>query len=308
MRLGISAAALHLPFHLVEECLNKEGINLTIDTSGVERKELFRTGECAAIIDSPNSLLSLFPELPGIGKIVAVLYTVKKDVPIGSDVIICQKGKDIRTAQKLHESRLGVVRGGLEHFLFEYYFFLKSLPSIGENYVWCEDRPEYAIKLQEGAIDAAIFCQPALRSVLGDNRFERFPDDQECFRSSLGAVLAIRNEFLDSVQAQKLFYCYLEGVRALASSDDATIYHRVQRDIYEDISLVNEIRANIQYEDVERNRNFFWAGGEEAPVIRMVRELIEFNNRTGYLGNEIKIHPLEILDRRLIDKIRSNNL
>jgi hypothetical protein len=264
MKVAISKWAGHLPFHIAKEKLDLEGIELVIVETGPIRSEMFFKGECDAMVCSSNALISEFDAICKTGKIVFVLYSMKDDAKTGSDVIFCKK--EFKDAQNLFEkAKIGVIKHSLEHAIFEYYFFKKGCRH-KKDYFFVDKakgRKEYVALLSSGEIDAAVFCQPDLDTIMEKanetDEFHRFPDEQEIFWPILIEFLIVRNRHLypQTQKLRKLIENYIKSVKTIGRMSPDGILKKVPRDIYPKRKIVTDILENILFEDIESNCKMF---------------------------------------------------
>lgn len=300
MKLAISTWAGHIPFYLAKENLKQESIELILDESGVRRKKMFYDGECGATLTSINALVSEFDTLYKNGRVVFVLYSMKDSAEIGSDVIVSKK--EFENAQELYnKARIGVVYHSLEHFLFEYYFYLRGY-SPKKDYFWVnkeKGRPEYVALLKKNEIDAAIFCQPYLSEVMKNGKFHRFPDGQEIFWPVLIELLLVRLEYLDSPQVEKLITCYMDGVKIMKQMTPTDILNKMPTKVYPNFEILTEILGNVYYHDLESNLKMF-DEKKEINILKHIQDCINFSNKTEYSVERQTLIPQDIIYRKII--------
>jgi ABC-type nitrate/sulfonate/bicarbonate transport system substrate-binding protein len=215
-RAGFSSFIGNVPFQMVADTYHNEGFHLTFGDN--LRLERLIKGDYQIVGVSMNSILMNLEDVLGAAK---VIYAYVKAAGDGSDLIVCRG--EVSNIERLAQLHIGLQKGSLEHFLFEYLFFSNGVKP-QEEYKWMP-RSEYFGAMIEGNIDAAIFCDPTLSQILKDDRFQLFGGGMREIALTAVGVLAVRRELLAEREHEisQFVSILLKGMQVVDAADDALL-------------------------------------------------------------------------------------
>jgi len=250
IRVGLSRFFGNVPFALVEDQYRGEGFELVFGDDF--RRERLLEGEYQIAAFTLNALLMSLGDLPRVAR---ACYAYVRAAGNGSDLIVC-RGL-VRDTKQLARVRIGVQRGSLEHFLFEYLFRVKA-SGCKANYIWMP-RSGYGTAMREGHIDAAVFCDPALSQILSHREFQLFEGNvTQIARTAIGAVVVRRELLVHQRDRVGRFLTILqEALVRLEEAHDQEL--RVAApEFFAGIARPREtLRARVVFLTLEDNRRLF---------------------------------------------------
>jgi hypothetical protein len=286
----------NIPFQLAADTYHHAGFDLTFGDNA--RLERLIAGDYQIAAVSMNSVLLNLEQAKGNLKVV---YAYVSAVGNGSDLIVCRT--DVNDAAQLGELQIGVQRGSLEHFIFEYLFFLNKVRRRLEH-KWLS-RSEYGRALRDGEIDAAVFCDPALSQILGEDGFRLFGGDmKEVVLSAIG-VIAVRQDLLteDAGRIVEFVSILADGIEAVLRADNdqlkATGGAFVTGIEFPKTRLLDEV-AFLSRDD---NRKLFEMR-EGDNLLKRCSKWLEFLGASGLSGvvtNDLTV--ADILDGRIVSAL-----
>ncbi len=193
LSVGLSEWAGHAPAYIAFKPKDKvagvNGINVYFGASSNDKIVGIESGE----IDCTNTTIDnlMYLAKKGLGKIICSY--LESFGQYGTDLLIVKKDK-IRDIKDLQHARLSYIKGGLEHFFFNYIFIKHDMTTNSDNVIYAQRREEYSEMLIKGDIDAAILCDPALSEILKDKRFTIF--NHKVDHSIIHGVIFVRNDAL----------------------------------------------------------------------------------------------------------------
>jgi hypothetical protein len=273
-RAGLSNFIGNAPFHLVEDKYRGAGYEMIFgDDSRLGR---LVKGDYQIVAVSMNSVLLNLGMILGNAKVV---YAYVKAAGDGSDLIICRG--EVNDAEQLAELRIGVQKASLEHFIFEYLFFLNGVKRRRE-YFWM-NRGEYHRAMKAEQIDAAVFCDPALSQILSDDKFRLFGGDMKKVVLTAMGVIAIRQDTLtdDKGRIEEFVSILSEGIKAVDSADDSMLKAKGGAFLAGINSPKKKLLSEVAFLSLEENRKLF-APEEDDSLFKRCSEWLEFLKSSGF--------------------------
>jgi ABC-type nitrate/sulfonate/bicarbonate transport system substrate-binding protein len=220
-KAGFSGFIGKVPFMMMSGEYRCAGFDLTFGDN--QRLERLLQNHYQIAVVRVNSILLNLDQIEDKSKVVDAYV---KAIGNGSDLIVCRG--EVRDAHQLSRLRIGLQKGSLEHFIFEYLFFTNGIKRETE-YKWMP-RNAYAENLADGEIDAAVFCDPDLTQILKNSRFQLFAGDMQDVALTAVGVIAVRKEFLSSKQDDVAQFISIlrNGIEAVSASDDETLKRESQ--------------------------------------------------------------------------------
>lgn len=288
---GFSNFIGNVPFQMKADEYRGAGFDLTFGDN--RRLERLVAGDYQIVAVSLNSVLMNLDTILGKAK---VIYAYVKAVGNGSDLIVCRGA--VPDVGHLAQLRIGVQRASLEHFIFEYLFFQNHLKPQAA-YVWMQ-RNEYVDAMNDGKIDAAVFCDPALSHILKDDRFRLFGGEMKDIVLTAIGVIAVRADMLanDSDRVAQFVSILLDGMKELDAASDAQL-RTTARIFFEGVeSPKNTLLSEVAFLDLTENQKLFSKGGNG--LFKRCSGWLEFLRSSGlYTGRDLT--AADVLDSRIIE-------
>ena len=296
LKAGFSAFIGNVPFRMMADEYASSGCELTFGDN--ERLAKLASGEYDIIGVTVNSVLMSLDKVADAARIV---YGYVRAAGEGSDLIVCRG--DVRDAHELAALRIGVQKGSLAHFLFEYLFFTNGIAG-KRDYRWML-RNEYFAAMSENRVDAAIFCDPALSRILHDGRFRLYGGDmRDVVLTALG-VLVVRPAFLQERPHQVVQFVgtFLRGMEAVRQADSNTLRARTG-DFFAGVEdPKNAVCSQVAFLDLAENRRLFSQQGTESLFVRC-SDWQEVLDRSGLLRSAgAGLNVADLIDDGVITRL-----
>lgn len=284
------------PFQMEADAYQRAGFELTFGDD--RRLERLVKGDHQIVAASMNSVLMNLEVLLGNAQ---VIYAYVKAIGNGSDLIVCRGG--VQDAEHLAGLRIGVQKASLEHFIFEYLFFLHGIKRRHE-YSWLA-RSEYGRAMKAEEIDAAVFCDPALSQILQDGRFRLFDGDMKEVVLTATGVLIVRTDMLSEGKdrIRKFISILSDGIRAIQSADDHLLTEKGST-FFEGIeSPKKKLLSEVAFLGLDDNRKLFAADEEDSLFIRgsVWLDFLKASGLHPTLGKSLTVS--DILDPSIVESL-----